>query len=337
MNPSGDFPGCLFLLPKDKEHGILGEEDTIAMAMNFKQLLGTEGPLARFGNILFDMLYINLLWALFGGPVLFLVLQFLPLGDDTAGITIFFVLVIAGFLHMGTSTAAAYAAMGKKTRKEDSYTFPDFWKSFRQNYKQGLVITIVLLLLLSIVSYAVWLEFKNAALFGRMLYVLLPVQGFFLLEILFVSTYIFALLARFDMRTGDFFKYAFMMANKHLPTTLLCVLILGGILAATLLVNLGFSLFAFGLYFYLTSLLLERVFKNYMGEEAGDARTEEGSEEEQAAEEEFLTAEKGNPKEEALGREDLSVEEALRLREQPKAESERQKLIDKYSGKFKKN
>ena len=37
--------------------------------MTFKEVFGIEGPVARFGTALFDMIYVNFLWLILGGPV----------------------------------------------------------------------------------------------------------------------------------------------------------------------------------------------------------------------------------------------------------------------------
>ena len=36
--------------------------------MNIKEAVGINGPFARFGTLLFDMLFTNVLWLILGGP-----------------------------------------------------------------------------------------------------------------------------------------------------------------------------------------------------------------------------------------------------------------------------
>lgn len=235
--------------------------------MTIKEVFGLNGPIARAGSVLFDILYVNILWIVLGGIALMILSRFLPIPEGSPLLFVMIPLSFVLLMHMGPATAAAYSALGKKQRKEESYTFQDFWKSYKQNYKQGLLIMLALGLAIAVIAYAIWLEAENTALFGKILFVVVPVQGFVLLELLFVSTYIFALLARFEMTTRDLFKYAFMMANKHLLTTILCILLLAGILAASFFLNMGILIFGIGLYVYFSCMLLERVFRNYMPEE----------------------------------------------------------------------
>lgn len=243
--------------------------------MTFKEIVGMEGPFARFGTLLFEMIYCNILWLLFGGPIAMVIINVLPIPLNQVTYIIQLILMGICILHIGPATTAAFSALGKRQRKEETYTFRDFWHSYKQNYKQGLLVALVFLLIIGVLSYAIWMELANAVLIGKMLYVVIPVQGFVIIEMVFIMTYIFALLARFEMTTKNLFKYAFMMSNKHLPTTILCVAMLVLCILAFVFWNMGSSLFLFGVYFYLSALLLEKVFRNYMPDEDQQFEEEE--------------------------------------------------------------
>ena len=158
------------------------------------------------------------------------------------------------------------------------------------------MVALIFTLTFGLLGYAIWLEVVNMGLYGKMMYIVLPVQGFVIIELIFILTYIFALLARFEMSTKNLFKYAFMMANKHLLTTLLCAALLIASIAAFLFWNMLSSVFMFGLCFYFSAMLLERVFRNYMPDE-----------------------------DEALADEDV---------ENYNLDAERQAIIDRYTGKL---
>ena len=51
--------------------------------MNIKEVVGINGPFARFGTLLFDMLLTNILWLIFGGPALMLLLRMIPATPET--------------------------------------------------------------------------------------------------------------------------------------------------------------------------------------------------------------------------------------------------------------
>lgn len=235
--------------------------------MTFKDIVGIDGPIARVGSWLFEIIYGNFLWLLFGGPIAIVVYNYLPIPLNQVTYILSLVVMVILALHMGPATTALFSSMGKRQRGEETYTFRDFWHSYKQNYRQAMAVAAIFALVIGILSYAIWLELANAPLFGKMLYVVIPVQGFVIIELVFVMTYIFALLARFEMSIKNLFKYAFMMANKHLPTTLLCVAMLAATVAGFLFWNMGSSFFMPGTCIFVSCMLLEKVFRNYMPDE----------------------------------------------------------------------
>ncbi|MCF0136588.1 MAG: YesL family protein [Lachnospiraceae bacterium] len=241
--------------------------------MTFKEVFGAEGPISRIGSFLADVIGANLVWLVLAGPALMLAINAwglgLPsivwdLGEFSVSMNILGLLF--PLVLMGPGTTAIFAALGKVQRKEESYLLKDFFKSYKQNFKQSLV-TIPLLIFACMLIYSLWLEINNQALFGKILYVTIPLQSFLILELIFLFLYLFPLLARFEMPTKDLLKYSFMMANKHIPTTLICLALFLAVLALTFLWNLGIGVFGFGVYVYLSSFLFEKVFRNYMPEE----------------------------------------------------------------------
>ena len=281
--------------------------------MTFKEVFGIEGPVARFGTALFDMIYVNFLWLILGGPVWILVARLLPVGNSVFLLVLVWLIILAAVLHLGPGTTAAYAAMGKRARGEESYVFKEFWKSYMMNYKQGLLLTLIFGVVGAILFEAMWMSLEYLELLGMMFYIVFPVQCFVAAELVMTIIYSYAMLARFVMSTKEILKNAVLMVNRHLPISLLCLALLAGTLYVPLGLNLGAAIVMFGVFFYVSSLLLERVFRNYMAPE--DVLTPEEAE---------ITGEKSE-----------MVEESD---EEKKAkEAERQAIIDKYTKKINKN
>jgi len=239
--------------------------------MTVKEFLGTGGPVARLGAVVFDMIFVSLLWMLFGGPSLMLILHLLPLGEATGTLTIITILSAVVMVLAGPATTAAHAALGKRQRHEDSYIFKDFWTSYKRNFGQALLLSSFIMIFGGMVLYSAWSVWANQALFGSMVYVTLPLEALVLIVLLFETMYVFPLLARFEMSTKDILKYGFIMSIKHLPTTLLVIVIFAAVLAASLFWNMGFSFVGVGLWIYLSQMLMEKVFRNYMPEEEIEA------------------------------------------------------------------
>lgn len=236
--------------------------------MTFKEFMGTGGPVAKVGGVIFDIFFVNILWLVLGGPALVLILHILPLGEATGTFTIIDVVSIVLLMIMaGPATCAAFAALGKKQRHEDSYTLKDFWKSYSRNFLQGMGITLLISIVGMMIAYSAWIVLNNSVLFGQMVYVTVPLECLAGVVIILTLTFLYPLLARFEMTSRDLIKNAFIMSVKHLPTTLLCLVLLVGILAATFLWNLGVGFFGVGVYVYVSQLLMERVFRRYLPEE----------------------------------------------------------------------
>ncbi|MBQ7057764.1 MAG: DUF624 domain-containing protein [Firmicutes bacterium] len=280
--------------------------------MTFKDVFSIEGPFARFGTALFDMIYTDFLWLILGGPAAILVVRALPVGESGFLLALVWILTIAAALHLGPGTSAAYAALGKLARKEDSYIFKDFWKSYQTNYKQGLIVTLILGVIGVVLFEAMWVTLEYLELFGFMFYIIFPIQCFAAAELVITIIYVYPLLARFDMTTKELLKNALLMANKHLPTSLLLLAMLAGTLYVPIGLNLGGVIVIFGIYFYLSAMLLERVFRNYM------------------APEDVLTPEES----EMLGEKTREVTESDE--EKAARAKERQEIIDKYTKKLNK-
>ena len=243
--------------------------------MTFKQVFGADGPFMRIGTEIWEIFYADLLWLIFGGPFAVVILNYLPIWNFPYSALVFLICMVLALLHMGPAATAAFSAVGKRQRKEETYTFRDFWHSYKQNYKQALLVTFIIALGILLMVYAIWLEYVNMELYGKMLYVVIPVQGFVILELVCCLSYLYALLARFEMSTKNLFKYAFLMANKHLPTSILCAAMLVGCFAGFLFWNMASSFFLFGLYFFFSSMFLEKVFRNYMPDEDEAEEVEE--------------------------------------------------------------
>ena len=284
--------------------------------MTFKEFVGSGGPVARFGAVVFDMFFVSLLWMIFGGPLLMLILHLLPLGEATGTLTIITVLSAVVMVLAGPATTAAHAALGKRQRHEDSYIFKDFWTSYKRNFVQALTLSALIMVFSGMVLYSAWASWANQALFGSMIYVTLPLEALVLVVILFEVIYIFPLLARFEMTNKDLLKYGFIMSIKHLPTTLLVVLMFAAVLAASLFWNMGFSFVGVGLWVYLSQLLQEKVFRNYMPEEEIEA--------------DYLEDELGADPLADVTDVRAAVKKAQKADEEA-VRSERQAIIDKYT------
>lgn len=193
--------------------------------------LFAEGKIMRLLTTLWDVMYMSILWVVFSIPI----------------------------VTIGASTTALYYVATKKvTNREGTYIIQDFWRSFRGNFIQS----TISFLLLVVVGGIIWGNFMllNQMEFGAFGFVVRLVLMFVAIQLLFLTTVIFAVIARFELTLMPALKASFSLANKHLLTTVGNITILLGILYITLRAPV-IILFSMGIYCYISSFALVKIFK----------------------------------------------------------------------------
>ena len=116
-------------------------------------------------------------------------------------------------ITIGTSTTALYYASIKAVLGEGTIV-KNFFKSYKENLKQSIVVEVILL----VVAYIMYLNWNIG--FKMM------ENGtvFVLAWILLVVSYIFPVLARFALTTRQLFVNAFVMSITNLPKTIFIIL-----------------------------------------------------------------------------------------------------------------
>lgn len=152
-----------------------------------------DGPIYKIGTELADIMILTLYWFICCIPI----------------------------VTIGASTSSLFYVYGKKVRDEDVYVTKDFFKSFTQNFKQSIPVTIILLVLWISVSMYLSILLVYG---GQAPTVLAGIALFFTIEVTVISVYVLALLSRFYMKLPNLFVTAFVLAHKHLLTS---VMILG--------------------------------------------------------------------------------------------------------------
>lgn len=158
------------------------------------KLLNIDGKFYAFLDMFWNVLKLNFLWLIFSLPV----------------------------VTIGCSTVAAYSVTLKMVEKRDAKVGQQFLQAFRENWKQGLPMGLIVLL----VSYSV---FMNWQLFQA-------VEGNPILFLLFAIllgaaalshfTYAFALTARYHNSIVQTFRNSAAISRKYFRHTLLLWLIL---------------------------------------------------------------------------------------------------------------
>jgi len=104
--------------------------------------------------------------------------------------------------------------------------------------------------------------------------VLVPFQILLTIEVIITSLFAYAVIARFDLSFKESVKAAFLMANKHLMTSV-GALILFALVVLLCLLFPPLFLFAMGIFAYMHSYLIMRLFRKYRPEIDRDPDFEE--------------------------------------------------------------
>lgn len=193
-----------------------------------------------------------------------------------------------GVVTIGAANTAMYYVLGKKARKESTYVAKDFFKSFRQNFRQSVPISLITII--GTVSLVLYGTFIIQAVYNpseaESLKFVLPITILFAFEFLSFNAYVWALLSRFEMPSRNLIKTALVMLHKHLLTT---IVNLGVIVGVCFLIYKCPMLIivAPGLIMLVQSYLLQAVFTGYIvaAQEAEENKDLEAEENTQVAEE----------------------------------------------------
>lgn len=216
----------------------------------FNKIFDQDNPFWRGMGRIFDVCVLNVLWLLCCIPI----------------------------VTIGPSTTALYYAMINLVRGEESYVSRDFFRSFRQNFKQSLLVGLLLMAVGGFLAADIYIAYKS----GKGVYTFLMVF-FFIIFLLwaFVTLYTFPLLAKFENSVKNTLILAFTLSIKNLSQTLMMLFAL--VLALWLCHLLpGLMFVAFGMVCEFHSTLFAVILKPWLPRLTPEAEDEsEASEEDE--------------------------------------------------------
>lgn len=183
----------------------------------------------------------------------------------------------------GASITAMYYVTLKMVRNEEAYIVRSFFKSFKDNFKQATVINLIMIAAGVILYLDLNVAQNMPGSAGRIFHVIF--MAFTILYyVLFL--YVYPILARFYNTIRNTIKNALFMAIRHLPYTVvmvligLCPLLLFFVqsyqIQSTLFIL--FLVMGFGVIAYCNSFFLVKIFDHYMPKEENEEQGSEGAE-----------------------------------------------------------
>ena len=178
-------------------------------------------------------------------------------------LNILFVLtsVLSIGLCIGTSLSALYATFLDLKTDESGYYVRNYFKHFRGNFKSTIFIDIALILLAR-AAYLNYLAINtiNSSNVKLLLYAVELLIG---LEISFIASFYFMVVAKFEGKFTSLLYLSFIFAHKYLYLSILFVVLFIGSFFLLIYVSFAFIFIIFGLIAYIESLILKYIWRNY--------------------------------------------------------------------------
>lgn len=192
-----------------------------------------DGPFQRYGTIVFDLILLNFYW---------LLLTALSFG-----------------LLAGPASVALYTSVNTCIRESSGHVSKTFFSTFKNKFKISIIGGILALILLLVDGYAIYLI--SLEIMPEWMFIIYFAIG---LYIIMLIPYYMAMASHTDFNFKKLMKYSLIFALKHLPTTII-ILVVNIFVAFA--VYFGFTyvvLIIVGPAFLLTSYLISgRLLKQY--------------------------------------------------------------------------
>ena len=183
---------------------------------------------------------------------------------DLIWLNIIFIIFSLPVVTIGASVTALMSVTMKMARDREGFMWAGFWKSFKENFKQSTIIWIIMILVATVLGTDIYFFYSNTAGYAKFL---LAFMLGISLVCLCIATYIFPLQAQFENTIKQTLKNALLMAIRHLPWTILIVVILG-ISAVLIWLFVGIAIFfGFGLTAFVLSFIFNHIFIRYIPED----------------------------------------------------------------------
>lgn len=183
---------------------------------------------------------------------------------DIVGLSLAWTFLCLPVITIGPATAALYHTVVKGLREKDDRIFIRFFRSFWENLGLGAAATVLCLIPAVVLALGYSIMYANRGTpVGEIMYAIYYVV---LLLPIGVVCYLFPLLGRFRFTLKELFGTAAKLAMIHLPSTVVVALIT--VESVVFLLERWWpACFLPVAAAFLTSLLLERVFRKYLPEE----------------------------------------------------------------------
>ncbi len=213
---------------------------------------------------IFDLIVLNLIYAIMNLPFAFMAyINLAMLFNEKASWHPLYVVaaMVCGILLVPTSTALYYSVV-KSVRRHRGYPVREFFRSFKQNFKQGAVASLIFTALCGLLVFDFWYALSVYRESGKVTFLFL----FIIITFFLVSTFIYycPVLSRFQMKQLNALKFSLGLSARHMGYTVVFVIMWLAFAVLGYFTN-GLTLFlllAAGV--LLESIMMEKILKKYV-------------------------------------------------------------------------
>lgn len=184
---------------------------------------------------------------------------------DCIFLSMFFLLGCVPIITVGTSFAALYDSVFRGFRDGEKNSWQRFLHAYRQNWKSGILPTILFLAATYGLGYGA-IQAWNNAVYGNISWMLFAAIALLIVVAVGILSVLFPMLSRFENSLGALLKNTVALSLANLPRTLVLG-ILNAVSAAMCLYWIIPLFFLPALAALIGSLLIEPMFRPYMPEE----------------------------------------------------------------------
>lgn len=181
-----------------------------------------ESPLYKFMNRLLDMIKLNVLWLICSGVLAKFVIEGYMVLSGFGAYRVFSWIPI---LLIGPATTAAFAITLRMVDEEEGYIAKPFFKAYRDNFKQGMILGVVLL----VAAYAIYMDFQfyHAAQVLKRNSVGYMVIGVIAIFMAYMHlAYAFALQSRYENTVINTMRNSYSILAKFFPRAIFLFVVL---------------------------------------------------------------------------------------------------------------
>lgn len=215
-------------------------------------IFGLEGPVMRFFDKVFNLLWLNIVVIIFSLPI----------------------------VTMGASFTAMHYVLLRMVKNEEGYVLPTFWKSFKQNFKQATLIWLPFMFLTVVLGVDAYLFSKGVVTMSGVYKIAIY---FLLFVVAFGLIFVFPVLSHYENTIKGTVKNAYAMAMFNpIKSILMLALYVAPWAAAMFVPNFIFLclFYGFSLPGFFAAVMYDGIFERFQVEEAkAKARLEEENQE----------------------------------------------------------